>query len=103
MEQMLIPVAFKKLCRYFHQDIMLIYSSPKAAIEGAIVDALAAMTNEERVIVQDFVNELLNGRYTEEELETVWSRTPADFDFSGPGGMVTVLKLIRDLTDASLK
>jgi|SRR5258708_4381777 hypothetical protein len=95
---MVIPDVFQDLCRLFHQDVMLIYSTP----EQMIADSLEQMrdegqlNDEQKRVLRQFLHELLSGRHTHAEVLQIWEGTQADITFSKGEGLLAFLQLIRD-------
>jgi hypothetical protein len=95
---MVIPDVFKDLCRLFHQDVILIYSTP----EQMIADSLEQMrdggqlNDERKRVLQQFLDELLSGRHTHAEVQQIWEETQADITFSKGERLLGFLQLIRD-------
>lgn len=44
-----------------------------------------------------YLDDLLSGRYSDEEIPAIWHRMPADIYFTDARGAVKVLSLVRDL------
>jgi hypothetical protein len=90
---MLVPVEFQKLCCFFDQDMMLIHRS----LEAAIAYALDALNADERVVVRDFLDELLSGHHNDEEIDQVWQESRAQIGFTNARELIIVLGLIREM------
>jgi hypothetical protein len=71
-----IPEAFLKLSNMFHQDRDLIFGSVEEAISASIYD----LTLEEKLIAKKYLDELLSGNYNDEQLVSIWNKTPGGAD-----------------------
>ena len=91
--KVIIPDEFKEFCRHFHQDVMLMHSTSEQMIAAAV----RSMTEVQKHVVQQFLDELLSGRRTSAEIKGVWRRTPADISFARARDVVTFLQLVRDV------
>lgn len=74
---MMIPDAFNKIANSFHQDTHLFHKSLDSAIRGSI----AELTPEQMRIAKNYLDELLSGNYSREQLIDIWLKSPA-----GSGG-----------------
>lgn len=98
LKDMVIPDVFKELCRLFHQDVILIYSTP----EQMIADSLEQMrgggqlNDERKRVLRQFLDELLSGRHTHAEILQIWEGTQADITFSKGERLPVFLQLICD-------
>jgi hypothetical protein len=92
---MLIPDDFNKICRNFHQDVHLEFSSPEEMIRSAADELDGKQSNA----VKSFLDELLSGRYDDDELQKMWFNTAADIYFPEPGELRAFLKRMRELLD----
>ena len=90
---MLVPPEFQNLSAYFHQDMMLINPS----FDAGVAVAIAAQDDASRVIVRDFLDELLSGRHDDEEIDQVWRKSRAHIGFTNTRELIIVLGLIRDM------
>jgi hypothetical protein len=88
---MVVPPAFKKLCRYFHQDIGLGSSSPEEWVDFA----KRHLDENEKSIVTRFLNELLGGDHEGPELQRIWFAADADIYFPDDEHLRGFLDLIR--------
>ncbi len=86
-----IPEAFKKACRNLGQDLE--YEKPTLDYLAQI--ALIGIEHHEYPAIKTFLDELLSGRYSAEQLKEFWWSTPADIYFHEPHDLVTFLKLLR--------
>lgn len=92
-----IPDEFKKACRNLGQDLS--YEKPTQALMAQI--ALIGIEQKERLIIKAFLDELLSGRYTADQLKEVWWSTPADIYFHEGQDLITFLTLMRDEVEKS--
>jgi hypothetical protein len=68
-QDMHIPAAIDKLAGFFHQDWDIMYDS----FEDIIAASVRSLTSLERQAAVEFFDELLNGKYTEDELADIWN------------------------------
>lgn len=93
-----IPDEFHRFCLYIHQESAYVYGpDPQDWIEGA----LAGMSAEQRTTLRAYVDHLLSGPYTEQELQAIWSDTDAEMGFRDERSLRNFLGLIRDTIDRS--
>lgn len=100
---MTIPDAFLKIASLFHQDTHLLYKRLDDAIQARITE----MTREEHLIAKNYLDELLSGKFNDEQLIAIWEKTPArsgGFGISrgGEGDPAGFLSLIRAALETSL-
>jgi hypothetical protein len=87
-----VPDEFKDFCRHFHQDVMLIHSTP----DEMIASALRSLNEQQKHVIRRFLDELLSGRYSSAEIKGIWRKTPADIYFPKAQGLLEFLRLMRD-------
>ena len=76
---MQIPNAFFDLCLYLHQDSFYVYGTdPKEIAAGATKH----MSNAQKQALGAFLNELLTGNYSEDELQEIYRRGDPEISFS---------------------
>ncbi|MBI1867667.1 MAG: hypothetical protein HYS06_05155 [Methylocystis sp.] len=97
-----IPDEFNKIGNAFHQDTLLIYKTLDDAIQASI-----RMSPQKRKIAKDFFDELLSGKYSDEELAAIWNKTPANSGGFGiaeepENGAAWFLGKIRSALESSL-
>lgn len=68
------PAAFFRLCRQFHVDIGVL--CPTFELMAAF--ALQRVEETERATLVEYLDRLLSGDYTDEELEELWNSSGAD-------------------------
>ncbi|WP_159730160.1 hypothetical protein [Methylosinus sp. Ce-a6] len=96
---MTIPDAFNEIANSFHQDTFLFHNSLDSAIRGSISE----LTPEQMRIAKDYLDELLSGKYSREQLIDIWSKSPAGSGgFGMPAPAEKFLGLIRAALETSL-
>lgn len=85
----------KQLFRGFHQGMEYCASGP----EDIAMNALGFLKPEHVHGVKVFLDELLSGRYSADQIQEVWHTTPADLYFHDPNDAVKVLELVRSFID----
>ena len=95
---MTLPAPFRKFTSYFHQDIDIVYKSPEALVDYALRD----FTPQERQALQEFMAELLSGKFDEMQLREIWDKGRAEVSpFRGDEGDCTgFLKYFQVLIEA---
>ena len=96
---MLVPKEFDELCRYIHQDSLLIHKT----LKDALAEAVSELRSEQCDVIHGFVDELLAGPYDESDLKGIGRRSPAQFKFARARGVRGVFLLIRELTASQAK
>jgi hypothetical protein len=88
-----IPEEFVTLTAFFHQDFDLIFPDG----EGLIEDAINHTPAEQRSVIKEYLDHLLSGKYSENELRLIWKSTRAEISpFRGnEGSCADFLRLIR--------
>ena len=66
-----------------------------ATIEGWIAAHVAKTTDGQKEVIRWFLDELLSGRYSDEEIQKVWQMQYPSYDFSA-GGHRLFFTLIRE-------
>jgi hypothetical protein len=77
-----MPEEFRAIGGIFHQDIHLDYPSIEALAEVAV----AVATRRELVILKDYLDELLSGKYGGDELRAIWRKTGGELLFRNAKG-----------------
>ncbi|MFL6973616.1 MAG: hypothetical protein ACJ8F2_17040 [Xanthobacteraceae bacterium] len=92
---MRVPKEFDQFCRQFleHQAFADLYDH---SYEKLIEDAVASLNRQQALVVKQFLNELLSGRYSGADLVGIWRRTPAQMNLGDAKGTVARLKMMRD-------
>jgi 2-keto-3-deoxy-6-phosphogluconate aldolase len=68
------PDAFLEFTAYFHQDLFAVYPS----IEEAMRDAGSFLTPNQLAEVKAFLDKLIAGPYTNEELVSIWEKSRSE-------------------------
>ena len=87
---MTTPEIFLEFCRFFHQDVMVVYPS----LEAAVSDFFAAQTNSEISDLNAYLNDQLS-RQEITPLEDEWNSSGAEIFFPD-GGIVDFYKSVLD-------
>jgi hypothetical protein len=96
---MTIPHAFIRLANSFHQDTYLFHKSLDDAVRASVTN----LTPEQMRIAKDYLDELLSGKYSREQLIDVWIKGPAGSGgFGMPSPPEKFLGLIRAALETSL-
>lgn len=88
-----IPKAFKSICRYFFRGVEEGYNSGEEILQAA----LSGLTAEERAVVKQYLDEILDGRYDDDELERIWHAAGAELRIvrNVEGDMAGFLAMLR--------
>lgn len=79
------------MCAHFHQDVGL----PGFTKDKIIGNAAGSLTSEQRTVVREFLDELLNGSHDAAEIKQVWQDSSADIYFPKEGQLVKFLNEVR--------
>jgi hypothetical protein len=91
-DSMKVPREFIDLTNRFYQG-----SLRDAATEQEWVrNAARYLKPDERRVIRDFLDKLLNGGYDEGELQNIWNNSRSDYYLTGKSGARDLLRLIRD-------
>lgn len=92
-----IPPEFNKIVREYFPGVEEIHSSD----EDLLDEVLGTLTDSERAIARDYLDELLTGKYSEEDLRTLWRASQARLlPFWGEEGSCTeFLQFMRSRMD----
>jgi len=85
------PEEFKKVCRNLMQGLDLVVSTPEQLMQVA----LFGIEPRERPAIKAFIDELLSGRYSDEQLKDIWWSMPADIVFYEGKAVVAFLTMLR--------
>ncbi len=88
------PREFLDLTLYFHQDSLENVNSERDWVRGAVAHLKAPDLRRDRVIVQDFVGDIL--RADKADLASVWNSSRADYHVSDQQGARHLLVLLLD-------
>lgn len=86
-----VPYALEQLIKGFYPGSAREFATP----EEWIAAHLAFRTDEEKEVIRGFLDELLSGRYSEEEIREVWRMQYPSYDFT-VGGHRFFFTLIRE-------
>jgi hypothetical protein len=91
---MQIPEAFYDFCLLLHQDSFDFYGrEPQDLAAGP----LRYMSNEQKVALRTFLDHLLSGNYSDEQLDEIYRQGDADIGFRS--GLRYFFGLVRDTID----
>ena len=99
------PEEFVKLCQWFHQDCDYGLETDEQIIEEALLSANLSLA--QRGVVKSYIDELVSGRYSDEELERIWRKSGAGVSIltdqaGNPGEFLRMIQsAIKDINDAS--
>jgi hypothetical protein len=93
-----VPREFNRLCQFFNQDVMIIFTS----MEGAVAASVLSLTKTERPIVHTFLEKVLESNLSGKEIEELWRQSPAQISFFDSGGFLHMLELLRDALSTQL-
>jgi hypothetical protein len=85
-----VPDEFKKVCRNLVQGLEV------SSREELMQVALLGIEPQERPVIKEFLDQLLSGKYSGEELKEFWWSMPADIVFHDGNDAVTFLTMVRD-------
>jgi hypothetical protein len=88
---MIIPDAFNELCRHFHQDMALVDKSP----EDAIASAVRSLNEEQKYVLRQFLDKLLEAPNALQQGRRAWRRSPAEIYFRKGEDLLAFLRSIR--------
>jgi len=94
------PEEFVKLCGWFHQDCLWGHETGEQVIEEALTSANLSV--EQRNVVRAFIDELVSGKYDDEELHRIWRKSGARISITSgrEGDSATFLRMIRSVIDS---
>lgn len=85
------PAAFKTVCRNFIQDYELVASTP----EGLIDFAIGSLASRDIRVIHAFLDEVVSGSLSEQELQQLWLSTPAEIHLSDGKQVLAFLTLMK--------
>jgi len=88
------PRAFHKFSGFFYPRGYEDYAS----VDEWIAHNIEVLPIQEKVDLKRFLDELLSGRYSDEELADVWGSTSPVYEFR-PGGHRHFFKKVRDMME----
>jgi hypothetical protein len=86
------PEEFKKVCRNLVQDLDLVVSTSEELMQVALL----GIEPQERAPIKAFLDELLSGRYSDDQLKEIWWSMPSDIVFHEGKDVATFLTTLRD-------
>jgi hypothetical protein len=91
-----IPKEFDQFCSAFlcTEAFMDCYGG---SYEDMIDDVVASLNKEQAVVVKQFLDKLLSGRYSGADLVGIWRRTSADINLGNAKSTVARLKFMRNV------
>ena len=98
---MRVPKEFDQFCSRFLDDQAFV-DCYGASYEKLIVDVVASLNRQEALVVKQFLDELLSGRYSGADLVGIWRRTPAQMSIGNAKITVAHLKMMRDAVSERL-
>ena len=91
---MQVPDEFKPIFRRFDQSISYLYPS----FEEAVASIVNVHDAKLKARFASYLDELISGSYSLDELDSVWKNSSAEVFISG-GGALQIFKLMRSLMD----
>jgi hypothetical protein len=90
-----VPEEFDQFCSQFWDDqvFMDVYD---CSYEKLIENAVASLNRQQAVVVKQFLDKLLSGRYSGADLKGIWRRTPAQINLGSAKDTVACLRMMRD-------
>ena len=92
---MIVPDQFKPIFKKLIQDIDLIYPTAEAAIE----DIVMSLGLKQNISVKNYFDDLISGRYTSSQLDSIWRNSGAEIFFKGGDKSLQFLRLMRSKMD----
>jgi hypothetical protein len=89
---------FRWLCRGFTQDIEL----KTRTVEQIVEEAIPIVNGEKQewiAALKAFLDEVLSGRYSAQQVNKLFNTSPADIYVAGPEGGMQLLKAVRRRLD----
>jgi hypothetical protein len=93
---MRVPEEFNHFCSEFCCS-QLFMDIDDGSMEKAIRRAIRSLNKQQALVVKQFLDKLLSGRYSGADLVGIWRRTPAGMNLGNAKHTVQYLKLMRDL------
>ena len=90
-----VPYEFDQLAKAFYpgSDAELADPTLEAWIDSVVQDF---RTPQQRRVIIAFLDELLNGKHDDAEIQRVWDSTSPSYQFTEPSGTRYFLELIRE-------
>jgi hypothetical protein len=86
-----LSLEFKQLCEGFHQDVHLDVKS----LDELVLAAIAAVEPKNAKSLGQYLDKLLSGEHTPEQLQEMWFKSPADIYFEDGNALIKVLEHVR--------
>ncbi len=94
---MAIPDVFYDFCLYLHQDSMEVYGPD---VQDVIDGALQHIPVEQRLLLRNYLSELLSGQYSDNQLQEIFHSTDAELGIRR--GLRQFLAQIRDTINSGI-
>jgi hypothetical protein len=92
---MRVPKEFDQFCSQFLEPQAFV-DVFDGSYEKLIEDAVESLNRQQALVVKQFLDELLSGRYSGADLVGIWRRTPAQMNLGNAKTTVARLKMMRD-------
>ncbi|HRF07199.1 MAG TPA: hypothetical protein PL193_00930 [Xanthobacteraceae bacterium] len=86
------PEEFYDFCLYLHQDFLVYGPEPRDWIRGAMLH----MNEDRRSVLKDYLEELLNGGYSDSDLQKVYLNTDAELRIWDDRGVRQFFELVMN-------
>lgn len=97
-----IPPDFEAFCATFDQDVLRNFTTS----EDMIARAVRMTTPAQAYSIRTYLDELLDGSHSVDELHDVWRNTPAQIDIfdakQGDNGILNFFRLMRSIIERHL-
>jgi hypothetical protein len=90
---------FRRLCTGFHEDIELKDRTVEQIVEDAIPILGGQNAKSIAAPLRVFLDDVLSGRYSAQQINKLWNTCPADIYVTGPEGGIQLLKAVRHRLD----
>jgi hypothetical protein len=92
---MRVPKEFDQFCSQFMDD-QAFFDCYGGSYKRLIQDIVASLNKQDALVVKQFLDKLLSGRYSGADLVGIWRRTPAQMSIGNAKITVAHLKMMRD-------
>jgi len=92
-----IPDAFVQFCRWFHQDVFVLYHS----LDEAIAEYVSQLDDANKQALKTCLGDLIASGMSDEELGKLWKDHGAEWGFSEKSSVRRLLLEMRRLLAAS--
>ena len=93
---MKIPEEFKYLATCFYSRSDLEHATAQEWVGSTVKNFLPV---EKRKIVKKFLDGLLSGEHSDDDLQRVWENLDSDYRFRGGADVRTFFTMIRDMSE----